>query len=784
MARDAINPERRRIWLQVVLVGVLVGTGALAALVNYGIARAHRATLAPERKFGDLHLSLPEKWKVTVDDDGGALIVRAAEPGETPFTRQLLILRQRSSEFISPMEYLERLGAWTPPATTTDGASGLSPIEIAGRPGVFMQRAPRRLAGGDSVQPKLIQACVVLPSRTAILIRLESLDEINPADEQLVREIAASVRLDSATSIANISNTGSEVLPVSRPGGAGGSMMLDGGIQVAVPSGFVLENEPDPDRISRVMLYTDPACHWVSIELVPFLLESDQPDVLLGIVALHGQRWLGAHLTSLGTRQWRIDPAIPGEPTKAKATSGDGKAAPPGDVDHGVMGTNTAPKGDSAPASGEDDAAYLEHRYPARAFIIAGDRGQAILAIMHGGPVQPGMLNDAWQSIARSVRFAQPKAHPTTAHANGEVYDLPSLLANGADEVHRLSGDGGDDNGQAQGNPGQAATGIPGLGLDPLLPVREEQWWLWCSDNRDHYLGWSHFYWGDDSDSLWRATRETRRRAPDGVYRIVQSWVSNAAMTEYLCTTNRYESPDAADHAALSAAGPGGFIHTGHKAIQLKDGMLMLRYAVTDGRAIVERREPADKQPEDNRKPSTRAASPPAEDSKPTTRDDAVPMQTAFGAAPAQYIPGGWLPQLLGQLQPKPMILKTDQFPGYEGVEFVGLLTLIVEPGPPLPPISIARPNAGDDRAAGDANRAATSRSSDAEREASRRVVRVRINGSGEISRWTFINRDELQSVDFPDGIRRLPIDRQDLKLDFDNDERLNPDTLSPTRGR
>ncbi len=54
-------------------------------------------------------------------------------------------------------------------------------------------------------------------------------------------------------------------------------------------------------------------------------------------------------------------------------------------------------------------------------------------------------------------------------------------------------------------------------------------------------------------------------------------------------------------------------------------------------------------------------------------------------AAPANYIPGGWLPLVLGRLSDQPVILRTDSFIDYPDARTSDLLTVIVRPQPDAP---------------------------------------------------------------------------------------------------
>ena len=87
---------------------------------------------------------------------------------------------------------------------------------------------------------------------------------------------------------------------------------------------------------------------------------------------------------------------------------------------------------------------------------------------------------------------------------------------------------------------------------------------------------------------------------------------------------------------------------------------------------------------------------------------------------PENYVPGGWLPLILGRVGNKPMILRTESFPGCDEVAAGSLLTLTVTR---LPPGSMDG-------------------------------VTVIVNGSGQITHWWYTKDGTLRYIDFPHDLR------------------------------
>jgi hypothetical protein len=89
-------------------------------------------------------------------------------------------------------------------------------------------------------------------------------------------------------------------------------------------------------------------------------------------------------------------------------------------------------------------------------------------------------------------------------------------------------------------------------------------------------------------------------------------------------------------------------------------------------------------------------------------------------AVPEQFVPGGWLPLVLGKLSDKPMVLRTESFVGADGSANPELLTLVIG-------------HAAD---------------------SSMRCVTVSVNGTGKVSKWWYEPNGTLRYIDIAGGFR------------------------------
>jgi hypothetical protein len=118
--------------------------------------------------------------------------------------------------------------------------------------------------------------------------------------------------------------------------------------------------------------------------------------------------------------------------------------------------------------------------------------------------------------------------------------------------------------------------------------------------------------------------------------------------------------------------------------------------------------------------------------------------------APPQFVPGALLPMLLNKLGDKPMLIRTDSFPGFETVGAPEPLMLRIQPG------------------------ASTSEKTHDETTLMR-CLTVEVNGSGQISRWYFGGDGELDRVELPGGVQGVPSNEERLKFDFGKDGQMAP---------
>src|SRR5437016_4324318 len=97
----------RRWWMmQGVLCAVLVGAMGVAGMVCRGQAKSLRVELGVEEFVDGLEVHRPGGWTMRRDEEG--LVMEEIARGTVG--RKLFIRHARSAVFVSPMEYLVRVG--------------------------------------------------------------------------------------------------------------------------------------------------------------------------------------------------------------------------------------------------------------------------------------------------------------------------------------------------------------------------------------------------------------------------------------------------------------------------------------------------------------------------------------------------------------------------------------------------------------------------------------------------------------------------------------------------
>lgn len=306
--------------------------------------------------------------------------------------------------------------------------------------------------------------------------------------------------------------------------------------------------------------------------------------------------------------------------------------------------------------------------FPSRAYCLSNGGDQAIIAIMHGGLHEDQLFDAAWKSISANVRFTATK-------------NLAGLLQQGEEQVRQL-----------------ATTGMERF---VSAANGHDIWSLWDqSENADKQF-WMQLDWGREisvekpslsvpeitptdaagdkemeASAVWQGSRTnwSDHQFPAGrLAGLIQRLYANVPATE----THQQTWHGRADLSAYSlSADRVNAIHgqrTTTQRWELRDGKL---------RNLLSGDEPQ----------------PP----------------------PAQYVPGGWLPLILGKISDQPMVLRTESFIGCEGIAPSELLTLTIG------------------HVSGTAMKCVT----------------VTVNGTGQVSRWWYDLDGALRYIDFAGGFR------------------------------
>jgi hypothetical protein len=224
-------------------------------------------------------------------------------------------------------------------------------------------------------------------------------------------------------------------------------------------------------------------------------------------------------------------------------------------------------------------------------------------------------------------------------------------------------------------------------GLERLLNDRDEQWWLWTDNSERAHFGWSHL----NFTQRLAANFETLRRRSDGeVMGLTQTFSYRDLGMQY-----RSDVKFSPSEATQSATVKGGQISV-----------------------------------------TSRGA------------DGSVTQST--GAVPPQFVPGAVLPLIMGNLEQRAMLLRTESFRMSDAVGAPELLTIIIRPVQQ------------------------TKRIAQGEAEPMR-CMSAEVNGSGVVSHWYFRRSGALELVEFPHGVQRTASDANTVQMHFGGDRKMSP---------
>ena len=271
----ASPPQRYRpLLMQGALCLVLAASLGVAALVSRRQIRTHRVSLGNTSTTLDgLTVKRPDDWTLVREDDG-LLLQEAGKSIAAP--RKLKIRYARSSIFMSPLEYLVRSGelqaheAGALMDATTGPRAVVKPITIAGWPGILLSQT-RVMSGVDARQQmmwKRTLACAVMAGGDVLLLRLEGEGEASITDEDLVRGVGESLKVNDR-----------------EPAQIGGEVEVPNGICIPPRDGMLRGHESDPLRISRRLVAYDSGS-WIGVDLVPCVVFPRENDQTLSAIML------------------------------------------------------------------------------------------------------------------------------------------------------------------------------------------------------------------------------------------------------------------------------------------------------------------------------------------------------------------------------------------------------------------------------------------------------------------------------------------------------------------
>ncbi len=194
MANPYIYTFRRRLLLQVAMVGILLATGGLAALVSRSRTYSPPVELAPPTDLGLFRVSMPAGWAQTREwltvPSAVAPHLIATEPddgGDRP-TRILGVAQHMVKGSMTPRKYLRNeLGI--------QGEVDSTAVTVAGVEGELFE-LESRLTGVDTrvVATKLYAIAVVDPD-LVLFVHLE-LPSRQPEteDRKLIRQVAKAIQ--------------------------------------------------------------------------------------------------------------------------------------------------------------------------------------------------------------------------------------------------------------------------------------------------------------------------------------------------------------------------------------------------------------------------------------------------------------------------------------------------------------------------------------------------------------------------------------------------------------
>ena len=184
----------RRIVMQGVMLCVLGGTVALAALVSRGRTGEFEVRLTRSVEVGRLRVWLPEDWEVEgpAELEQGRLDVSASEPGSDSSRRTITV-----SQFPTGLKLDKLLEKLVPPSATRRGKRYFERFDFLGQRGLRDQ-AVMEIVPPDGGEPRRYgraYALTVLPQGWAVLVKVEGEMAFGPATRRVLEQVARKLEL-------------------------------------------------------------------------------------------------------------------------------------------------------------------------------------------------------------------------------------------------------------------------------------------------------------------------------------------------------------------------------------------------------------------------------------------------------------------------------------------------------------------------------------------------------------------------------------------------------------
>lgn len=186
-----LNPRVRRLLLQVVLIGLLGGTLAVAAWVRNTRLMPPAVELSQPINLHYVTAKLPVGWATRSGSQGFLGYAAVAEEAQDPYGespgRELEVKVERLLFGGAKAEkYLEE--------TFHASTAGATPTTVGGQPGVLVQVRDPQVGGELGVPVVHVYACAILPQRYAVTVHLQITGRRpNPWDLKLLSQVAEAI---------------------------------------------------------------------------------------------------------------------------------------------------------------------------------------------------------------------------------------------------------------------------------------------------------------------------------------------------------------------------------------------------------------------------------------------------------------------------------------------------------------------------------------------------------------------------------------------------------------